>query len=110
VAARLDDAELRQIERLRLYVLFLFQAVGYRPGMPRRRILSDPVIAEAMQAAGECRAACVRVVTQAPINGPTYKAAQDVMEAIDGLAEILVGDRRHFHLKSHGSKFSGSHG
>jgi hypothetical protein len=78
--------------------------------MPRRRILSAQVSAEAMQVAGECRAACIRILTNAPINGPAYKAAQDVMTAIDGLAEILVGDRRHFHLKPHGDTFPGPRG
>ena len=78
--------------------------------MPRRRILSHQRIADALKAAGECRAACIRILTDAPIDGPAYKATQDVMQAIDGLAEVLVGDRTHFHLKPHGSIFPGSHG
>jgi len=45
--------------------------------MPHRRILFPKVIDDAMQAAGECRAACIRVLTNAPINGPAYAAAQD---------------------------------
>jgi hypothetical protein len=32
------------------------------------------------------------------------------MDAIDGLAEVFTGDRRHFHLKPHGGTFSGSRG
>jgi len=78
--------------------------------MPRRRILVPKVIDDAMQAAGECRSACIHVLTNAPINGPAYVAAQDVMKAIDGLAEVLVGDRTHFHLKGHGGNFPGPPG
>ncbi|TDG28019.1 hypothetical protein [Paracraurococcus ruber] len=77
--------------------------------MVRRRssLLSAQLVAEVMEAAGECRRACIRIRTEAPINGPAYEAAGRVMEAIDGLAEVLVGDRTHFHLKPHGSTFGG---
>lgn len=68
----------------------------------RRRILPKDVADDALKSAGECRKHCIRVLTNAPINEPAYAAAQAVMEAIDGLAEVLTGDRRHFHLKSHG--------
>ena len=69
--------------------------------MPRRRILHDHTAREALRSAGECRAACVQVITQAPIGGPAYVAARQVLDAIDGLAEVLTGDRRHFHLRQH---------
>jgi len=36
--------------------------------------------------------------------------AQDVPQAIDGLVEVLVGDRTHFHRKSYGGNFPGLHG
>ena len=78
--------------------------------MPRRRILSQQRIADALQVAGECRAGCIRILTDAPINSPASNAARDVMAAIDGLAEVLVGNRTHFHLKPHGGNSPGSHG
>jgi hypothetical protein len=66
--------------------------------MPRRRILSVATQAEALRAAGECRALCVRVLTEAPVGGPVYLAAQQVLVAIDGLAEAITGSPDHFHL------------
>jgi hypothetical protein len=31
-----------------------------------------------------------------------YKKSHALTEAIDGMAEQLTGDRKHFHLKGHG--------
>jgi hypothetical protein len=54
-----------------------------------------------LDAVRACRHACVRAVAAAPIGGPVYVAAGRLMEAIDDLAEVLTGDRRHFHGKPH---------
>jgi len=48
----------------------------------------------------KCRNACIAAMTAAPIGGPVYRAAGEVQESIDKLAEVLTGDRTHFHLKS----------
>ena len=37
----------------------------------------------------------------APIGGPTYRAANCLMDEIDLLAEVLTGNRRYFWLKPH---------
>jgi hypothetical protein len=73
----------------------------------RTRFLSDHTSQQALEAAKQCRAACVAIRTEAPIGGPAYVAAGRVMDAIDGLAEVFTDDRRHFHLKPHGGTFSG---
>lgn len=50
--------------------------------MPRRRILTARTAEVALEAAGRCRSACVQVVTEAPISGPAYQAAQQVLTAV----------------------------
>lgn len=44
------------------------------------------------------RKECIRVLSRAPINSPVYVAASGIVDAIDGLAEAVTGDRKHFHL------------
>lgn len=67
----------------------------------RRRVPSYGAQERALEACQSCRAACVAVLTEAPIGSPPYIAAQAVVEAIDGLAEALTGDRRLFPTKPH---------
>lgn len=66
----------------------------------RQRYFGDVEKQALLQAIGECRAACIKAQTAAPINEPIYRATDVLMDAIDSLAEVLTGDREHFHLKS----------
>jgi hypothetical protein len=61
-------------------------------------ITQQNTLLHAMEA---CRQACVQAVTAAPIGGPAYVATGRLMGAIDDMAEVLTGDRRHFHGKPH---------
>ncbi|MDG2570660.1 hypothetical protein P7L87_24180 [Vibrio parahaemolyticus] len=36
-----------------------------------------------------------------PIGGPEYRQIDRVVQEIDGLAEILIGDGTHYHQKGH---------
>jgi hypothetical protein len=51
---------------------------------------------------GARRDACVRAATAAPIGEPIYVAVGNLHHAIDDIAEVLTGDRTHFHLKGGG--------
>ena len=51
---------------------------------------------------GACREACIESLRRAPIDEEIPKRAQALMHAIDDVAEVLTGDRRHFWLKPHG--------
>ena len=66
--------------------------------MRHRRHCSENDLAALLAAIGECRRACVVANSKAPIGGPIYRAASRLMEEIDLVAEVLTGDRRHFHL------------
>jgi len=55
--------------------------------------------AEALEKLGAGRSGAIQVNTQAKIKSPEYRATQNVLTAIDVLAEKLTGDPEHFHLK-----------
>ncbi|TCZ61092.1 hypothetical protein [Roseicella aquatilis] len=67
----------------------------------RRRMLMPDAVDAALEAAEACRRAAMDVMRQAPIGGPVYQAASAVMDALDGLAEALTGDRERFWAKPH---------
>lgn len=54
---------------------------------------------EALEKLAAGRSGAIQVSTQAKIKSPEYRAAQNVLTAIDVLAEKLTGDPEHFHLK-----------
>ncbi len=54
-----------------------------------------------LDAMEQCRKACVQTRTVAPIGGDVYQGAGELMRAVDEMAEVLTGDRTHFHGKSH---------
>jgi hypothetical protein len=39
------------------------------------------------------------MLTEVPEGSPAYLAASGAMDAIDALAEVLVGERGHFYFK-----------
>jgi hypothetical protein len=66
---------------------------------PRRRYLSRRTAQQALDAAEECWLLSDQVLAEVPAGSPAYQAACAVMDAIDGLAEVLTGERGHFYLK-----------
>jgi hypothetical protein len=71
-------------------------------GRRSKRIFSDMDRDALLAAIGACRDACIRAATAAPIGEPVYVAVGNLRHAIDDVAEILTGDRTHFHLKGGG--------
>lgn len=69
--------------------------------MARRRILSPATSDAALASAGACRSAAVKLITEAPIGSPAYQRAEELLRAIDALAEVLTGRGDHFHTKPH---------
>ena len=64
----------------------------------RQRIFMLDDERELLNALGECRQACIRA-KKAEIFSPVYDACCGLMAAIDDVAAVLTGDRRHFWLK-----------
>jgi hypothetical protein len=52
-----------------------------------------------LEEARRWRQQCILVLTRAKPQGPLYKATEGIVDAIDGLAEVVTGDRRRFHQK-----------
>lgn len=52
-----------------------------------------------LKALGEARHKITR--TRIPLGSPDYLVAQAIIDRIDDMAELLTGDRGHFHLKMH---------
>jgi hypothetical protein len=52
-----------------------------------------------LKALGEVRFKITR--THIPLGTPEYHVGQAIIDRIDDMAELLTGDRTHFHLKSH---------
>jgi hypothetical protein len=46
------------------------------------------------------RQQCILVLTRAKPQGPLYKAVSGIVDAIDGVAEVVTGDRQRFHQES----------
>ncbi|KFG70908.1 hypothetical protein [Microvirga sp. BSC39] len=42
-----------------------------------------------------------RTLADIPIGGPDYRQVDRVVQEIDGLAKILIGDATHYHQKAH---------
>lgn len=55
--------------------------------------------AELLKAIGEARRKIVS--TRIPLGSPDYRVGREIVERIDDMAELLTGDRAHFHLKGH---------
>jgi hypothetical protein len=68
----------------------------------RRLPLSELYKDDALIAARQCRDEMLRIHRSVPIAGSEYQAASAVMDALDGLAEALTGQRRLWHTPEHG--------
>jgi hypothetical protein len=66
----------------------------------RRRSFTPGEAARLLEALGQSRAQLTAAMGKLPIRGPEYLAAESVMDAIDGLAEVLTGSRQYFWAKA----------
>ena len=69
--------------------------------MARRTHRSElpPDVAGIVEALRVCRHSMTEVQGKVRPFGPVYRAADAMLTAIDGLAELLTGDREHFWAK-----------
>lgn len=66
-----------------------------------KRYLSEEDKQTFLAKAGELRTACIDMQTRGPINDPFYASISKLMDAIDGVAEVVTGEGDHFHTKKH---------
>ena len=60
---------------------------------------------EVLASLARCRATMNDVCLHVTAFGPAYIAASKVIDAIDGMAEQITGDKEHFHLKISSAKW-----
>lgn len=65
--------------------------------MTKKRVLSHLTAEAALAEAANCRAACIRPMSEAPISSQAYQKAEALLRAVDDLAEVLTGNSKHFH-------------
>ena len=62
--------------------------------MARRGVFVRAEEVAFLEEAARLRRTCIDVLTRAKPQGPLYKATEGIADAIDGLAEVVTGDRR----------------
>ncbi|KQQ31518.1 hypothetical protein ASF53_02120 [Methylobacterium sp. Leaf123] len=72
-----------------------------------KRFLSEEDKLSFLAKAGELRTSCVGMQARGPINDPFYASVSKLMEAIDGVAEVVTCRREHFYTMAHSSPPTG---
>ncbi|EIM29097.1 hypothetical protein [Microvirga lotononidis] len=66
-----------------------------------RRLMTREVADRLLESLRPTRHLLTRTLADIPIGGPEYRQIDRVVQEIDGLAEILIGDGAHYHQKVH---------
>ncbi|MGH1573768.1 hypothetical protein ACRAWG_27890 [Methylobacterium sp. P31] len=67
--------------------------------MTRRAVFVRAEEVAFLDEARRWRQQCILVLTRATPQGPLNKAVERVVDAIDGVAEVVAGDRRTFYQR-----------
>lgn len=65
--------------------------------MARRGVFVRAEEVALLEEAPRWRRQCIDVLSRAKPQGPLYNATTAIVEAIDGLAQVVTGDRKRFH-------------
>ena len=63
-------------------------------GTRTKRIFGNQDKAEFLKQLNNCRDACVKTCTNAPIKGDEYRAADKLIGQIDTVIEVMTGNRK----------------
>ena len=64
-----------------------------------RRLMTPEVADRPLESLRPTRHLLTRTLADIPIGGPEHRQIDRVVQEIDGLAEILIGDVSHYHQK-----------
>lgn len=67
--------------------------------MARRGVFVRAEEVALLDDASRWRRQCIDVLSRAKPQGPLYLSVSAIVDAIDGLAEVVTGDRRSFYQK-----------
>ena len=59
-------------------------------------MMNTMITEKPLHAVGDACRIISLTLAEVPTNGPEYKAIDGIVAEIDGLAEVLTGDRTHF--------------
>jgi hypothetical protein len=66
-----------------------------------RRVMTNEVADRLLETLRPTRHLLTRTLADIPIGGPEYRQVDRVVQEIDGLAKILIGDGTHYYRKDH---------
>lgn len=66
-----------------------------------RRVMTREIADRLLETLRPTRQLLTRTLADIPIGGAEYRQVDRVVQEIDGLAEILIGDGTHYHQNSH---------
>ena len=66
-----------------------------------RRLMTPEIADRLLESLRPTRHLLTRALADIPIGGEEYRQIDRVVQEIDGLAEILIGDVTHYHQKGH---------
>ncbi len=69
---------------------------------PRRPTFPQSLESDFLTALERARDLTIRFKSAQEFGSDAYSKGDALTEAIDGMAELLTGERTHFHLKAHG--------
>jgi hypothetical protein len=69
-----------------------------------RRAMSREIADRLLESLRPTRHLLTRTLADIPIGGPEYRQVDRVVQEIDGLARILIGDETHYYRESHSAR------
>ena len=66
-----------------------------------RRVMTREIADRLLESLRPTRHLLTRTLATVPIGGPEHRVIDRVVQEIDGLAEILIGDATHYHQEGH---------
>jgi hypothetical protein len=66
-----------------------------------RRLMTQEISDKLLESLRPTRHLLTRTLADIPIGSQEYRQIDRVVQEIDGLAEILIGDGTHYHQKGH---------
>lgn len=69
-----------------------------------RRIMTREIADRLLESLRPSRHLLTRTLADIPIGGPEYRQVDRVVQEIDGLAKVLVGDGTHYYRKDNSAR------
>jgi len=71
-----------------------------------RRVMTKDIADRVLESLRPTRHLLTRTLADVPIGGPEYRQIDRVVQEIDDLAKVLIGDGTHFHREGNSARGS----